>query len=72
MKCVRCKKAEALKHKDLCGICEIVEAQAFMSELPAAVPSHFNQGLGEYIEDRDHLKKRRKELAEEGVISAWD
>ena len=27
MKCLRCKDAKALKHSDMCGICEIIDAK---------------------------------------------
>ena len=68
MKCERCKDAEAKKGSDLCGICEIVESGSFMSDRPASVPRHFNLGLGEWIEDKAHLKRRFRELKDEGKI----
>ena len=72
MKCTRCNDAPALKHSELCGCCDIAVHQRCMTELPAAVPEHFNLGLGEHIEGRDHLKRRREELKREGVIDNWD
>ncbi len=74
MKCIRCKDAPALRWSDegLCGCCEVAVHQSMMADRPAAVPAHFNRGLGEYITDRTHLRKRRKELEAEGVIDAWD
>jgi len=56
----------------LCGIHQICEQGFARTELPGAVPAHFNAGLGEWIEDRDHLRKRREYHRDIGNISAWD
>lgn len=65
MKCIRCQDAPALKYKKVCGCCEIAVHRSMMTILPAAVPGHYNYGVGQYIEDRDHLKavqNERKDL----------
>ena len=72
MICCRCHDATAMKHKDVCGIFEVVEAGTMMADRPAAVPAHFNISLGEQIEDRTHLRKVRERKKREGIISAWD
>jgi len=76
MKCSRCKDAKAMKRSDLCGICDILTAptKRFGVQTASLVPKHFNQGLGEYIDDYDHLKKRRKQLVREGVLESegWE
>ncbi|MCP4493358.1 MAG: hypothetical protein GY820_39540 [Gammaproteobacteria bacterium] len=62
-----------MKYKELCGICEIVDARKFPGAQAASlVPAHFNLGLGEYIEDKDDLQKKRKIAEAEGKISAWE
>jgi hypothetical protein len=70
--CSECREAKALKGKDVCGICEIVLSRSMMAELPAAVPSHYNISLGKQIDNRDELKKARKEALRAGKVSAWD
>ena len=76
MKCSRCRTAPAMKHSDLCGICEIVTSpvKRFGVQTSSLVPKHWNAGLGEDIEDYDHLKRRRKELVREGVLESdgWE
>ena len=78
MKCSRCKEKMSQHHvrngHKLCGCCQLVgvSGRTFGVQSASLVPAHFNQGLGEYIEDYDHLKKRRKALKDEGKISAWD
>ena len=57
---------------ELCGICECVEAREVMTIRPAFCNAHWNCGLGRYIEDRDHLRKVREEMRDEGIIAGWD
>lgn len=71
--CVRCGTSRALKHGDYCGCCEIIVTGQFPGAQTASlVPPHFNLGLGEYIEDYDDLKMKRKLAEAEGKVSAWD
>lgn len=72
MICRNCHDAKAMKHSDLCGICDILDHGTMLCDRPASVPAHFNISLGEQIEDRSHLKKVRERKKREGVISAWD
>jgi hypothetical protein len=73
MKCVRCNDAKAMKHSDLCGICDcVVAGRVGGVQTASLVPKHFNQGLGVEIEDYDHLKRVRKKLKDDGVIDAWE
>jgi hypothetical protein len=69
--CVHCEDAPALKHSDLCGICEILEAGTMNTELPGAVPAHWNAALGKDIEDRDHLKREAEEAVRTGLVDDW-
>jgi len=71
-KCARCHDAPPKRGDVLCGICQIVTSRTMLTDRPAAVPAHFNYGLGEFIEDRSHLNRRRKELKKAGVISGWE
>jgi len=73
MKCIRCKDAKAMKHSEMCGCCDIIEAGMFPGAQTASlVPKHFNAGLGVEIEDYDHLKKVRRKMKDEGVIESWE
>ena len=72
MKCTVCRSAPALKHKDICGVCEILAARTMQTELPGAVPSHFNYGLGCYVEGRDHLKKLLKGPKKNCSVGGWN
>lgn len=75
MRCKRCKDAKALKHSDLCGICEIITApkeERVGAQTDELVPKHFNIGLGVEIEGYDHLKKVRRKMKAEGIIDSWD
>lgn len=76
MKCVICKTAKAMKHTDVCGICEIVASEElkipFGAQTNDLVPAHFNMGLGKEIEGYDHLKKERLKARNEGIVSDWD
>ena len=56
----------------LCGFHQCCEEGTIHTDLPAAVPAHFNQGLGVWIEDRDHLKRVRERMKADGTISNWD
>ncbi|GAG12777.1 unnamed protein product [marine sediment metagenome] len=73
MDCRRCTDAEAMKHTDLCGICEIIEAKGkFGVQTASLIPSHFNIGIGEYVEDRDDHKRKMERKIREGVISDYE
>ena len=78
MKCKACKKEDAMRHSEICGLCDIQGAKddgtfrGLMTDRPAAVPSHFNISLGEHVEDRHDLKKKREAKKRAGEISAWD
>ena len=73
MKCSRCKEGRAKKGTGLCGICEIVTSGEFPGvDHSALVPRHFNVGIGEWIEDKAHLKRRLRELESAGKIEGSD
>ena len=76
--CTNCRKEEAMRHSDLCGLCDIDlakkkgEFHGLMTALPASVPAHFNHGLGEYVEDRYDLERKRQKAKAEGEVAGWD
>ena len=75
-KCKRCKEAPAMKHTDVCGICEVLavpqeqrsRVNLFGAQTNDLVPSHFNMGLGKQIDGYDDLKKQVKIAHQRGTI----
>jgi len=78
MDCRRCHDAPAMKHTDLCGICEIIEArengEAFRHGVQGddLIPKHFNIGIGEWVEGREGHKQAMERKIREGVISDYE